>query len=168
MNNIYNTYKNVYLKSLFNESVEELNPPIDDLTKENTTTIDEDTKDNEMAFQDDAIEQSDDQPKNPEEQETEVNATISTEDDETNTIDDSSADDIEGNTDDDTDDDEDSDGWNSSVVESLSFIMEEGESLFYEIKNCKKGVYTNCTTKEELQQYLKDYASQIIEVADEL
>lgn len=165
MNNIYNTYKNVYLKSLFNESVEELNPPIDDLTKENTTTIDEDA---EETKQEEEATQTMDQVQEPEEQETEVNATITAEDDEASDESNNGGEDEDSDESNNDEEDEDSDGWNSSIVESLSFIMEEGESLFYEIKNCKKGVYTNCTTKEELQQYLKDYASQIIEAADGL
>lgn len=161
--------KEVYLKSLFTESInedlesdiKEVTPPIDDLTKENTTTIEEDTKDTKDTKKDTVEKENKEpevKPKPEKEQETKVDVTITSEDGE-NVLD-------EGDSTDDSMDDED--GWSEEVNEKLSSVMEEGESLFYEIKNCTRGSFTDCKTKEELANYLREFAEQIIMAADEL
>ena len=138
----------IYLKTLIGESIEaeeqktEETPNVDELTEENTTTIAEDTEEDTKA--------------DTEEPATEVEATISTEDE------DIAAEENE------TISDDDGDGWDEETIELLSDIMEDGESLYYELKNCKRGTYTNCTDRASLGEYLKEYANRIIEIAEEI
>ena len=60
------------------------------------------------------------------------------------------------------------DGWGEEVRDFLDSIMSEAEELFYEIRNCVRGSYTNCTTKSELGDYLRNLAEQLNEAADEI
>jgi hypothetical protein len=139
----------IYLKTLIGESIEteeqktKETPSVDELTEENTTTIAEDAEEDTKA--------------ETEEPTTEVEATISTEDD-----------DMTAEEDETITDDEDDDGWDEETIELLSDIMEDGESLYYELKNCKRGTYTNCTDRTALGEYLKEYANRIIEIAEEI
>jgi hypothetical protein len=140
----------IYLKTLIGESIEsekqkpEETPNVDELTEENTITIAEDTEEDTKA--------------DTEEPTTEVEATISTEDDDMAAEEDETI----------TEDDDEDDGWDEETIELLSDIMEDGESLYYELKNCKRGTYTNCTDHASLGEYLKEYANRIIEIAEEM
>ena len=168
----------IYLKTVIGESIEsedqkseqkpEETSNVDELTEENTTTIAEDAEEKPKdcrychgtgylksrcdepdqvcsSCNGTGIEESVEPSSEEGEQETEVEATISTEDD-----------------------DMTADGWDEETIELLSDIMEDGEALYYELKNCKRGIYTNCTDRASLGEYLKEYANRIIEIAEEM
>jgi hypothetical protein len=41
-------------------------------------------------------------------------------------------------------------------------------NFVYELKNCIKGSFTGCKTREELKTWLNDLAEEIIEVSNNL
>lgn len=182
----------IYLKTVIGESVEseeqkseqkpEETSNVDELTEENTTTIAEDAEEKPKdcrychgtgylksrcdepdpvcsSCNGTGIEESVEPSSEEGEQETEVEATISTEDDNMTAEEDETITE---------DDDNETDGWDEETVELLSDIMEDGEALYYELKNCKRGIYTNCTDRASLGEYLKEYANRIIEIAEEM
>lgn len=153
-------FKKAYLESLISEDVKtekkditspdpEKVPnngnPIDDLTKENTTTIDEDT--------DDKTEIAEDQ-NSTEETEKDVDVEIQNE---------------EGEEDEESEFPEDEDGWPESISEeeSMSYLMQAMEDFVYELRNCTRGAYTNCKTKEELKDYMTGELAEMLQEAAE-
>lgn len=94
------------------------NAPIDDLTKENTVTIEEDSND-------------------------EVESEKLNEDD--------------------------TDGWGEEFAEKISYLLEDLENFVYEIRNCQRGVYTGCKTKDQLSDYMiNTLAANITTEAEEM
>ena len=154
-------FKKAYLESLISENVEtekkditspdpEKVPnngnPIDDLTKENITTIDEDT--------DDKTETAKDQ-NSTEETKKEVDVEIQNEEGE--------------GEEEESEFPEDEDGWPASISEeeSMSYLMQAMEDFVYELKNCTRGAYTNCKTKEELKDYMTGELAEMLQEAAE-
>lgn len=61
------------------------------------------------------------------------------------------------------------DGWGDEVREIMDELLSLTDSLAYEIRNCVRGAYTGCKTREDLIDYLRNKLSVVIdETADEL
>ena len=169
----------VYLESVIytnqkkNQSPDEKNKQdendnIDDLTKENIVTIAEDNeKENEDGDKNkNAEEENDDKSsestnsESNQENNKETNVSIEIQDEDVNDFsDDTMKNELDNN---DLDD-----GWNDEINESLSDLFEKLDSFIYEIKNCKKGSFTDCHTISELAEYMKELGNELIEKADE-
>lgn len=63
---------------------------------------------------------------------------------------------------------ESSDEWPENVREALKDVSLKFEDLFYEVFEGKKGEKTNCDSVEDLVIYLKSFADEIAEVAENL
>ena len=113
------------------------NAPIDDLTKENTATIDEDSTD-------------------PTDNQEEVNKNkeLNLEVDVQNEEEDEENDDRE-------------DGWGDELVEKLTYLLEDLDNFTYEIRNCVKGAYTGCKTKEQLADYMINTLAENLKIEAE-
>ena len=143
------------LGSSLDKEQKEITPPIDDLTKENTAVLEDASDSTEETEGETTTEEGETAAKGEEqsqEEQPEVEATLSSEEDESE----------------ESEFEEDEDGWGDEVREQLELIISDGEDLFYEIKNCVRGSFTNCNTKSELADYLREYAENIIQVANEL
>lgn len=158
----------------------------DELAEENTTTIDENTDIEQPAeekpkdcpychgtgyrksYSDEpdpvcpdcngsGIEESAEPSEEEGEQETEIEATISTEEDEEITEED---DEYEGSS--------SEEGWGNEILDILEPAFDKAESIYYELKNGYKGDFTSCYTREELKEYLKEFITQVVDAVDEL
>ncbi len=61
-----------------------------------------------------------------------------------------------------------SDGWdlNAADIEDMSSVIEDTEALIYELKNCRRGVYTEASDWAELGEYIKELAGRWEKVGD--
>lgn len=61
-----------------------------------------------------------------------------------------------------------SNGWDLDVadIEDMSSVIEDTESLIYELKNCRRGVYTEASDWAELGEYIKKLAERWENVGD--
>ena len=148
MNKQDDIFRKAYLESfIINEDTKDVtspepkkvpntgNAPIDDLTKENTTTIEEDSSEEVK----------------PESKE--LNVEIQNEAEEDN---------------EESEFEEGEDGWPEEMSENLSYVLETLENFVYEIRNCTRGAYTNCKTKEELKAYMtNDLVDMLTSAAEE-
>lgn len=110
------------------------NAPIDDLTKENSVTIDEDSTDpidNQEEVKDKGLNLEVDV-QNEEEEE-------------------------EGN----------EDGWGDELTEKLTYLLEDLDNFTYEIRNCVRGAYTGCKTKEQLADYMINTLAENLKIEAE-
>lgn len=53
------------------------------------------------------------------------------------------------------------DGWNEEQLEGVLSILDDLDSLSYELKNCVRGCYTGAHTYEELQDYILRLADRL-------
>ena len=61
------------------------------------------------------------------------------------------------------------DGWGEEMVENLSPLLDDIESFIYELKNCVRGSFTGCKTKEELRNYMvENLAARLTEEAENI
>lgn len=61
------------------------------------------------------------------------------------------------------------DGWGEEMVENLSPLLDDIEGFIYELKNCVRGSFTGCKTKEELRNYIiKNLSARLTEAAENL
>ena len=67
-----------------------------------------------------------------------------------------------------SDDDESEDGWSFEVRSALSSAFARSEDLMYEIRNTIKGAMTDCTTVEDLAEFIRELASEYEEAAREI
>ena len=56
--------------------------------------------------------------------------------------------------------------WNGEKVSGVIRVLEDAYDARYELKNSGRGVYTGCTTYQELGAYLKELASRLSAEAD--
>lgn len=62
---------------------------------------------------------------------------------------------------------EDSDGWNIDYT-SFNSVLDRINDLYYEVKNCIKGAYTDCYSYEELGEYIRQLGLDLMDSADEI
>ena len=114
MNKINDPFKKVYYETfILNENIKNTDKklsPIDDLTEENTATIDESLEENN----------GEEKPEKFDKGEFE------------------------------------DDGWGEEIKEKFDPILTDLESFVYEIRNCVRGTFTNCKTKQELKKYIEE------------
>lgn len=61
------------------------------------------------------------------------------------------------------------DGWGEDIVENLSELLDDLESFIYELKNCVRGSFTGCKTREELRNYMvENLAARLTEEAENI
>lgn len=62
------------------------------------------------------------------------------------------------------------DGWNDDEISDLDHwgVISDIESLIYEIRSARRGVYTRAKTADELGQYVKGLADQLDLLGDEI
>ena len=60
------------------------------------------------------------------------------------------------------------DGWSTDVQDTLEGIFGNLERLMYEVRNCRRGSYTQCDTNEQLAEYIHELADDLSSVADYL
>jgi len=53
-------------------------------------------------------------------------------------------------------------------MEEVTEVLDDCYSLQYEIKNCQKGCYTGCVTRDELADYIRELAGRLADAADTL
>lgn len=168
-------FKKIYLESFLSKNDDkEITSPdpkmesdtgnsIDDLTKENIATIDEDSEDkvenlkngDKKDIPSDKKEDKKEENKEKEEMEKDIEISIETE----------GIDDINDNELEEFEDD----GWGDAISEKLSYLMDELENFTYEIRNCSRGAYTNCKTKEQLKNYMSnDLVDMITNASEEI
>lgn len=62
---------------------------------------------------------------------------------------------------------EDSNGWNIDYT-SFNSVLDRINDLYYEVKNCIKGAYTDCHSYEELGEYIRQLGLDLMDSADEI
>ena len=60
------------------------------------------------------------------------------------------------------------DGWNLSELYELDEAINEIESFIYEVRNCRRGVYTGCYTYVDLAEKLRNISDSLSIAADEI
>lgn len=78
----------------------------------------------------------------------------------------SEGDDTEEYESEDDEEEEDEDGWPEDTVETFKDVLSDAANLSYELKNCVRGAYTGCDTKEELAAYIQDLINNFQEALD--
>lgn len=63
---------------------------------------------------------------------------------------------------------EDTDGWGDEIEYTLDGIFSELENLMYEVRNCRRGSYTDCETADELAAYVHRLADDLDECSQEI
>lgn len=63
---------------------------------------------------------------------------------------------------------EDSDGWDRELIyqSGLQDTLDSIRNLDYELNNCIKGAYTDCTSYEELGEYVRQLGAELLTNAD--
>lgn len=54
-------------------------------------------------------------------------------------------------------------GWNTDKLETLLNLLGDVYNLQYEIENCVRGCYTGAHTYEELGEYIRGLANQLLQ-----
>ena len=60
------------------------------------------------------------------------------------------------------------DGWDLDGASSLEEAFGEIESFMYEVRNCRRGAYTDCYTYEDLAEKLRNISDSLSMAADEI
>lgn len=57
-------------------------------------------------------------------------------------------------------------GWNEEALEGLMDALRDSYDLMYEIESGYRGSMTNCSTSEELKDYVRNLGERLIAEAD--
>lgn len=61
------------------------------------------------------------------------------------------------------------DGWSDVADQTnLERVLDDLSQLQYEVKNCRRGAYTDCFTAQELSKYIERLATKLSDVADDI
>lgn len=60
------------------------------------------------------------------------------------------------------------DGWNLDKLENVLDVLDEIYNLTYEIRNCRRGVYTEAETYGELGNYIAQLAERLGTEAEDI
>lgn len=64
---------------------------------------------------------------------------------------------------------ESSDGWSDVADQTdLERVLNDLSQLQYEVKNCRRGAYTDCFTAQALSKYIERLATKLSDVADDI
>ena len=58
------------------------------------------------------------------------------------------------------------DGWNKEALEGLMNVLKDSYDLMYEIESGYRGSMTDCSTPEELKDYVRNLGERLIAEAD--
>lgn len=57
-------------------------------------------------------------------------------------------------------------GWNKEALKGLTDVLKESYDLMYEIECGYRGSMTNCSTPEELKDYVRNLGERLMSQAD--